>query len=235
MIAEHKLPIAETFHSIQGEGMWTGAPMHFVRLAGCTVGRPASASFRTNAKGVEPFPILPSGRTAWGCATFDGRAFWCDTDFNKYGELMVSEILKQTREKHICLTGGEPLMHLSRLREDDFFFRARERRIQIHIETSGTIEYSHDHLYGAWVTVAPKQGYLPRAIEMASEVKLLVDAKFTEETIPAEALRHRNVWLCPINGVLELDPHNVNRCLTLLDKFPHWRISVQLHKVLGVR
>ncbi|MCH2543374.1 MAG: 7-carboxy-7-deazaguanine synthase QueE, partial [Candidatus Atelocyanobacterium sp. ALOHA_A2.5_9] len=33
-------PIAETFHSIQGEGAWTGVSAFFIRLAGCNVGCP---------------------------------------------------------------------------------------------------------------------------------------------------------------------------------------------------
>lgn len=34
------LPVVETFHSIQGEGAWTGANAFFIRLAGCDVGCP---------------------------------------------------------------------------------------------------------------------------------------------------------------------------------------------------
>lgn len=34
------LPVVETFHSIQGEGFWTGSNAFFIRLAGCDVGCP---------------------------------------------------------------------------------------------------------------------------------------------------------------------------------------------------
>lgn len=34
------LPIVETFHSVQGEGAWTGTNAFFIRLAGCDVGCP---------------------------------------------------------------------------------------------------------------------------------------------------------------------------------------------------
>lgn len=34
------LPVVETFHSVQGEGIWTGTNAFFVRLAGCDVGCP---------------------------------------------------------------------------------------------------------------------------------------------------------------------------------------------------
>ena len=30
-------PIVETFHSLQGEGTWTGVNAFFIRLAGCDV------------------------------------------------------------------------------------------------------------------------------------------------------------------------------------------------------
>ena len=32
-----ELPVAETFHSIQGEGVWTGTQAAFIRLAGCNL------------------------------------------------------------------------------------------------------------------------------------------------------------------------------------------------------
>lgn len=33
-------PIADKFYSLQGEGMWTGVPMTFIRLAGCNLNCP---------------------------------------------------------------------------------------------------------------------------------------------------------------------------------------------------
>ena len=33
-----KLPVVETFHSLQGEGLQAGRSAFFIRLAGCTVG-----------------------------------------------------------------------------------------------------------------------------------------------------------------------------------------------------
>jgi 7-carboxy-7-deazaguanine synthase len=34
------LPVVETFHSVQGEGVWAGINAFFIRLAGCDVGCP---------------------------------------------------------------------------------------------------------------------------------------------------------------------------------------------------
>lgn len=39
-MTQDTLPIVETFHSVQGEGLWTGSSAFFIRLAGCDVGCP---------------------------------------------------------------------------------------------------------------------------------------------------------------------------------------------------
>lgn len=37
MREEMKYPIAETFYSLKGEGIWSGTPMFFIRLSGCNL------------------------------------------------------------------------------------------------------------------------------------------------------------------------------------------------------
>ena len=37
-LSEPCLPVVETFHSLQGEGVHSGRSAFFIRLAGCTVG-----------------------------------------------------------------------------------------------------------------------------------------------------------------------------------------------------
>jgi organic radical activating enzyme len=38
MIKNESLPVMETFYTVQGEGVFTGAAAYFIRLAGCDVG-----------------------------------------------------------------------------------------------------------------------------------------------------------------------------------------------------
>ncbi|KKK67234.1 hypothetical protein LCGC14_2956090, partial [marine sediment metagenome] len=107
-----RLPVAEIFHSIQGEGQYAGTPMLFIRLAGCSVGKPQSAKTsddwaNTKISGSSlgrAVPILRTSRTAWLCHTYDGRPFWCDTDFNKKLDATPEWLLSDCWEKHICLT-----------------------------------------------------------------------------------------------------------------------------------
>src|SRR5512146_688808 len=84
-------PVAEIFHSIQGEGVFTGTPMLFVRLAGCNVGVASS-----------------QGSV---CRTFTGAEFPCDTDYKMTKRASEQEIIQECHEEHICITGGEPFIH----------------------------------------------------------------------------------------------------------------------------
>lgn len=227
-----KLPIAETFHSIQGEGTYVGTPMHFIRTAGCSVGRPASTVLRVDAGHMDAFPVLPTGKPAWGCKTYDGRLFWCDTDFNKYEEKTPEELIHETWERHICSTGGEPLIHGEKLFE--LWRQARDRNILVHVETSGTIEFDPKQ-FGVWLTVAPKDGVLDHMVRMADEVKILVDPKFHPDSLPESVRVHKNVFLCPVNEISHVDKVNVERCMFWLRQFPTWRLGTQLHKFLEVR
>lgn len=229
------LPIAETQHTIQGEGEHAGRPMHFIRLAGCSVGEAQPTS--TAGEGVgDPFPILSTGRTAFRCHTWDGRPFWCDTDFRKNTDISVDALVSDTWENRICLTGGEPLMHQQKLIQLGFFAKFWERNVAIHVETSGTVMLHPSLQFEArlWVTVAPKQGCLPEMLENACEVKFLVDEHFDPSQLPERVLRHRNVFLSPINGEKEINERNMELTRGWLRKFPHWRLNVQVHKYLRI-
>jgi organic radical activating enzyme len=94
------LPIAETFHSIQGEGTYVGTPMHFIRLSGCPVGKRATDEFMKSV-GVSTVladhPMLPVfTRDQSACQTWDGRFFPCDTDFSCHTYKTVDELIGET-------------------------------------------------------------------------------------------------------------------------------------------
>jgi organic radical activating enzyme len=216
----NELPIAEEFSSIQGEGFWTGTPMRFVRLAGCSVGLYQKARA----------PNLLTGKQAWECHTHDGRAFWCDTDFNKRYIRTPEDLLHAITETHLCITGGEPLIH----NLEPLINAAVDRSIHVHIETSGTIELP-SIWKRIWYTVSPKLGVLESVVKRADEIKLLVDEHFNLLKIPWFIEQHELVYLQPINGEREINQENVKRCLRILETYPNWRLSLQIQKVIGVR
>lgn len=85
MIGIKKLtyPIVETFHSVQGEGAWTGANAFFIRLAGCDV----------------------------HCPWCDTKQSWNSQGHPQYKLEDLAIEVKTHNPAIVIITGGEPLMH----------------------------------------------------------------------------------------------------------------------------
>jgi 7-carboxy-7-deazaguanine synthase len=81
--AQPTLPIVETFHSVQGEGTWTGTNAFFIRLAGCDVGCPWCDT-----------------KLSWSLRRHPQRSI---------AELIAAAVA--ARPAIVVITGGEPLMH----------------------------------------------------------------------------------------------------------------------------
>lgn len=223
-----KIPLAEHFHSIMGEGYWSGTPMHFLRFPGCNVGRALNPERRD-------LPILSTGAPAVECTTYDGRHFWCDTDYARHLELELEVLVRETYEYHVCFTGGEPLIHQNKEWFKTLVRVYNDRLTTVHLETSGTIVPA---LAYDWITVSPKLHWNALAVRKANQLKLLVDQDFdyakAEEVIKA-CTPSCLVYVSPIFDPNELVKENVTTALELLKAHPRWRLSVQVHKWIGVR
>jgi organic radical activating enzyme len=227
-----KYPIAETFKSPQGEGQFTGTYFAFIRFAGCTVGKPYTAAERI-AIGAKVYQEKCT-------AAIGNESFACDTNYKMAAKMSVSELVDFVGDtEHVCLTGGEPLMHDLEPLVTQFLRRGK----MIHIETSGTKRF--DNLLSAavpygvwkiWVAISPKAGYIPDLLNAADEIKVLYGDRFTEEEF-IQKFGHilHKVWIQPINDENTLNMANVKKCIALQAKYPAIRISVQTHKILGVR
>jgi organic radical activating enzyme len=224
--------------------------MHFIRLAGCNVGKPAKYVPAVPGTSIpveqveeydspEPIPLTANGKPAWLCRTLDGRPFWCDTDFAKYEEIETGDLINATYEEHICITGGEPLLHKNVVQQ--LLELSRKHKKRLHIETSGTHTFfwhpeEWSERYRPWTTVSPKWGALPIVLKKADEIKLVVDPRMKMETLYLPMIKdHPNVFLQPLNGIREIDAKNLEYVQGLLVKYPQFRLSVQLHKLLGWR
>ncbi|MBW4539693.1 MAG: 7-carboxy-7-deazaguanine synthase QueE [Myxacorys chilensis ATA2-1-KO14] len=78
-----ELPIVETFHSVQGEGAWTGTNAFFIRLGGCDVG-------------------------CWFC---DTKHSWNPKRHPTMAIVDLTAAAKAVNPAIVVITGGEPLMH----------------------------------------------------------------------------------------------------------------------------
>ena len=104
-----QLPIVETFHSLQGEGLHAGRSAFFIRLAGCTVGCSWCDTKHSWPQSSHPLQRTESLAAAAAEAEQAGAAF-------------------------VVITGGEPLHH----KLDELSAAIRQcSRLDIHIETSG--------------------------------------------------------------------------------------------------
>jgi organic radical activating enzyme len=254
---DKKYGIAETFTSLQGEGLYTGTIMHFIRFSGCSVGKKLTEEekgkflmkfdIESQRKGLPVINNLPAYQEK--CTLYDGREFLCDTNFQTAKAMSVRELIAEIPDgvERICLTGGEPLDRGLAPLLDTI---AEVTQMSVHIETSGTVDFRkvypefHQTMQigkrvsgegWLWITVAPKKGVLPEMLEMANEIKLLVDETFEVDNIPNTIFSHPLVWLQPVNYENAVNQSNVKICLGLLEKYPSWRMSTQMHKLWHVR
>lgn len=239
MISEYKYPIAEIFASIQGEGMWAGTPMTFIRFAGCTVGKPYKELTR-KVLGLEVYQEL--------CRDYAGKGFPCDTNYRASLKLALGEVLKHEAlqdARRVCLTGGEPMMHYLKPLVEEFVYN---RKINVHIETSGTLApdaraglgeyFGYPSLNErVWVAVSPKRAYLPQMIERANELKILVNERTFDEGdfVTRFEPYFDKVFVQPVNNLDEISLQNALFCLSLQNKYKQLRLSIQIHKILKVR
>lgn len=218
------MKINEMFPTLQGEGRWTGWPATFIRLQGCPVGCPWCDTKHTwpvtDRKRIEIPDMLAK-----------------TTDSPTWAEMTADEIVNaalQWKPRHFVITGGEPAA------QDIYDLTlqlGRSGRVQI--ETSGT--FPVNVTVDTWVTCSPKidmpgeLDVLPGVLIRADEIKVPVESeadleKFLEVADKLGQLIDDKVCLQPVS----LDPDATRLCIdTCRDR--NWRLSLQTHKLAGVR
>jgi organic radical activating enzyme len=161
---------------------------------------------------------------------------WCDTKISwnvkKHPEIAIADLVDQAvnaKPAIVVITGGEPLIHdLTELTQ-----QLRVKRLRVHLETSGSHSFSGKF---DWVTFSPKQFKHPHEsiYQQVSELKVVV--KDESDLIWAE----QNAEKVQPNVVKYLQAEwNTSSSKNLLLEYvlnhSDWRVSVQTHKLLGVR
>jgi len=225
MKTEIEYKINEIFETLQGEGSFTGQPSIFIRLQGCPVGCSWCDTKHTwyvsPEHEVERKTIISkkSENDTWGIFTIV-----------QLKELFISE---GYQAKHIVITGGEPCMYdLSPLCND---FEAIGYSCQV--ETSGTFEIQVSDK--CWVTVSPKVnmkgGYkvLNSALIRANEIKHPVATEQHIEDLKGLLSEHKivnkKIYIQPISQKKRATDLAIKSCIE-----NNWRLSVQVHKYIGI-
>ena len=164
------------------------------------------------------------------------RCSWCDTKntWTDAGTLMtVNEILAHALLDHVVITGGEPLLHDGTA----LFSRLRDEGKMIHIESNGTQPWRESYpREGVWLTVSPKResGYAvhPSLWERISEYKFVINEAFDPEILSGEPFAGDcPVLLSPEN----VRPEMVKKALDIISHHPHCRLTLQIHKLIGIK
>lgn len=200
------MKIVEIFESIQGEGLYLGTPVIFLRLAGCNL----------------------------HCPFCDTKESWGTQEADESITNIVRRITMQaTHTNTVVITGGEPLMNdeLSLL-----IRQLHENGFRVNIETNGSYDYvcHPEGSYPDWTTCSPKEESGFAICNTANELKYVVTPDFDASVIK-ESLRERfagKIWLQP-EGAQMRDMWK--KCTEIAMSDPRLRVGVQLHKIMEVR
>jgi 7-carboxy-7-deazaguanine synthase len=126
--------------------------------------------------------------------------------------------------RFVVLTGGEPLLQVDRALIDALHAHGFE----IAIETNGTIEAPAGI---DWICVSPKAGAQWRQ-RSGNELKVIwPQAGINLDELEQARFEHR--FLQPMDGSER--GANTQLCIDLCLARPGWKLSLQSHKIIGIR
>jgi len=199
--------INEIFLTEQGEGFHAGMKAVFVRFTGCNL--------RCR---IEPGPLSPGG-------------FDCDTEFESGRSLTAMQIIESIQWEarkttfSVVLTGGEPGLQI----DADLITEMKAAGLWIAIETNGSIELPPGL---DWITVSPKVAEHAIRQLTASEVKYV---RGYGQGVPKTRVVASHYFLSPAFEGISVPSRTLKWVEQLCQNNPPWSISLQQHKLAGLR
>lgn len=206
--------VKEIFKTLQGEGAQMGRAAVFCRFAGCN---------------------LWSGREVDRATSI---CSFCDTDFvgingsgggrftngHALANAIETEWAGAAANRYVVLTGGEPLLQV----DQDLVDALHARGFEIAIETNGT-QPAPQGL--DWICVSPKAD-AELVLLSGNELKLV----YPQEKAAPERFAHlafEHFFLQPMDSPAAAA--NLEAAITYCTQNPRWRLSLQSHKMIGIR
>jgi 7-carboxy-7-deazaguanine synthase (Cx14CxxC type) len=206
--------VKEIFYTLQGEGANAGRPAVFCRFSGCNLW--------TGRESDRATAICDFCDTDFVGVGADGGKFATATNL---AEAVASRWPSNDRAHRLVVcTGGEPLLQLDAAAVDALHAEGFE----IAVETNGT----QPPVPGLdWICVSPKKG-ADLVLRRGNEIKLVYPQPgFDPEQF--ESMDFDEFFLQPMDGP-ELAA-NTRAALAYCLAHPRWRLSIQTHKLLGIR
>lgn len=204
--------VKEIFLTLQGEGVQTGRRAVFCRFSGCN---------------------LWTGRERHRA---EAACRFCDTDFvgtdgsdgGRYEAQALADRMDAlwgvADRRFVVLTGGEPLLQLDAALIDALHARGFE----IAVETNGTVPAPAGI---DWLCVSPKAG--SRVVQRSGDELKLVWPQPEIDPVELEEWGFAHRLVQPMDGG---DPAaSAAAARDLVMARPTWRLSLQAHKILGIR
>jgi 7-carboxy-7-deazaguanine synthase len=201
------IPVVETFHSLQGEGLHAGRSAFFLRLAGCSVGCPWCDTKHSWPGDAHPERPLSELAAAARAAADAGAAF-------------------------VVVTGGEPLHH----QLEALCAALEPAGLPLHLETSGVDPLSGRFDWITLSPKRhrpPRPALLAACHELKPVVHEPVDLAFADAMAAAASAAGNQPALLLQPGWESAQGQEL--AIAHVRRDPRWRLSLQSHKWLGLR
>jgi organic radical activating enzyme len=190
---------------LQGEGRNTGRAAVFIRFAGCNL-----------------------------------RCSFCDTEFESYREMSDEEILAEVEALVpsyqtplpwggagggllVVLTGGEPTLQV----DEAFVDLLHQHGYEVAMESNGTCRAPGNL---DWLTVSPKcEGQQKHC----NELKVIFTSPQSVSDFGIEA-DIRSLQPCDTGDTVR-NAQILSDCICYIKQHPQWRLSLQMHKLIGIK
>ena len=144
---------------------------------------------------------------------------------------IMDEVMRWPAAPLIVLTGGEPSLYV----DEALLHALHLAGKKIAIETNGT-RVLPDGI--DWVTLSPKSGFnggdaVPCVLDRCDELKVVYTGQDLSQ-YDSIAASHRFLQPCYVDDEQQRAV-NLGRCVDAVLANPQWRLSLQTHRLLGIK
>ena len=210
--------VKELYYTLQGEGAHTGRAAVFLRFAGCNLwsGREEDRSTATCQFCDTDF-IGTDGPNGGKFRSADDLA-------NAVSAEWQSNTDSITGTPCVVCTGGEPLLQL----DETLIVALQSEGFEVAIETNGTLPAPRRV---NWICCSPKAG-ADMVLQSGNELKLVYPQSGHGPEDFAD-LDFEHFFLQPMDGADT--QRNIQLAIDYCQRNPLWRLSIQTHKLIGLR